>query len=62
MPPGENPAPEAGSHAQRAQLRGFLGVTLEDIRQLAAQRCRALHYLEQQFTHKNRTIDKARST
>src|SRR5262249_6946948 len=51
--------PETAGHAQRAQLRGFLGVTLDDIRQLAAQRCRALHYLEQQFTHKNRTIDKA---
>jgi hypothetical protein len=46
------------SHAQRAQLRGFLGVTLDDIRQLAAQRCRALHYLEKQFTHKNRSIEK----
>ena len=34
-------------------------MTLDDIRQLAAQRCRALHYLEQQFTHKNRSIDKA---
>ena len=48
-----------GSHAQRAQRRGFLGVTLDDIHQLAAQRCRALHYLEQQFTYKNRSIDKA---
>ena len=56
---GKLPAPEADSHAQRAQLRGFQGVTVEDIRQLAAQRCRALHYLEKQFTHKNRTIDKA---
>src|SRR5215471_15731763 len=53
------PAPEAARHVQRAQLRGFLGISLDDIRQLAAQRCRALHYLEQQFTHKNRTIDKA---
>jgi hypothetical protein len=53
------PASEMDSHAQRAQLRGFLGVTLDDIRQLAAQRCRALHYLEKQFTHKNRSIDKA---
>jgi hypothetical protein len=56
---GKLPAPEADSHPQRAQLRGFLGVTLDDIRQLAAQRCRALHYLEKQFTHKNRSIDKA---
>jgi AAA domain/PD-(D/E)XK nuclease superfamily len=56
---GKLAPPEAASHAYRAQLRGFLGVTLDDIRQLAAQRCRALHYLEQQFTHKNRRIDKA---
>jgi hypothetical protein len=56
---GKLPAPEADGHTQRAQLRGFLGVTLDDMRQLAAQRCRALHYLEQQFTHKNRSIDKA---
>jgi hypothetical protein len=56
---GKLAPPEAASHAHRAQLRGFLGVTLDDIRQLAAQRCRALHYLEQQFTHKNRSIDKA---
>jgi len=55
---GKLPASETGRHAQRAQLRGFLGVTLDDIRQLAAQRCRALHYLEKQFTYKNRTIDK----
>jgi hypothetical protein len=34
-------------------------VTFEDIRRLAAQRCQALHYLEQQFTHKNRSLDKA---
>jgi hypothetical protein len=50
---GALPAPEAASDGQRAQLRGFLGVTIDDIRQLAAQRCRALHYLEKQFTHKN---------
>src|SRR5712691_11185257 len=50
---------EAASPAQRAQLRGFQGVTREAICQLAAQRCRALHYLEQQFTYKNRSIDKA---
>jgi hypothetical protein len=56
---GKLSAPEADSHTHQAQLRGFLGVTLDDIRQLAAQRCRALHYLEQQFTHKNRSIDKA---
>jgi hypothetical protein len=55
----ELPAPKADSHAQRAQLRGFLDVTIDDIRQLAAQRCRALQYLEKQFTHKNRSIDKA---
>jgi AAA domain len=56
---GKLAPPEAASHTQRAQLRGFLGVTIDDIRQLAAQRCRALHYLEYQFTYKNRSIDKA---
>jgi hypothetical protein len=56
---GKLPAPEADRHPHQTQLRGFLGVTLDDIRQLAAQRCRALQYLEQQFTHKNRSIDKA---
>jgi hypothetical protein len=56
---GKLAPPEAASHAHWAQLRGFLGVTLDDIRQLAAQRCRALHYLEKQFTYKNRSIDKA---
>jgi hypothetical protein len=38
---GKLPTPETDSHTQQAQLRGFLGVTLDDIRQLAAQRCRA---------------------
>jgi AAA domain/PD-(D/E)XK nuclease superfamily len=56
---GKLPTPEAGNQEQLAQMRGFLGVTVEDIRQLAAQRCRALHYLEKQFTHKNRTVEKA---
>jgi AAA domain-containing protein len=56
---GKLPAPEADSHTHQAQLRGFLGVAVDDICQLAAQRCRALHYLEQQFTYKNRSLDKA---
>jgi hypothetical protein len=56
---GKLPASEMDSHAQQAQLRGFQGVVMEDIHQLAAQRCRALHYLEQQFTSKNHRIDKA---
>ena len=59
---GKLSTPEADSHTQRAQLRGFLGVTLDDIRQLAAQRCRALHYLEQQFTHKTAPSKKRHST
>jgi hypothetical protein len=55
---GKLPTPEAASPEQ-AQMRGFLGVTVADICQLAVQRCRALHYLEKQFTHKNRAVDKA---
>src|SRR5438094_3887269 len=55
---GKLPTPEAGNQEQLAHMRGFLGVTVQDIRQLAAQRCRALHYLETQFTHRNRTVEK----
>jgi hypothetical protein len=55
---GKLPTPTAAHPAQQAQLRGFQGVTRDAILQLAAQRCRALHYLEQQFTYKNRSIDK----
>jgi CRISPR/Cas system-associated exonuclease Cas4 (RecB family) len=43
---------------ERAQLRGFAGVTADDIRGLAAQRARALHYVEKQFTHRNRAVEK----
>jgi hypothetical protein len=60
MPRGANcPRLRQLRDPQPAQLRGFVGVTLDDILQLAAQRCRALHYLEKQFTYKNRSIDKA---
>jgi hypothetical protein len=56
---GTLPDPASARDTHQAQLRGFLGVTGDDIRQLAALRCRALHYLEQQFPYKNRSIDKA---
>src|SRR5439155_3983069 len=41
---GTLPDPASARDTHRAQLRGFLGVTRDDIRQPAAQRCRALHY------------------
>jgi hypothetical protein len=49
---------DAMSDDERAQLRGFAGVTADEIRRLAAQRARALHYIEKQFTHKNRAVEK----
>src|SRR5262249_45960143 len=55
---GKLPAPAAVSQGQQTQLLGFLGVTLDDMCRLAAQRCRALHHIEQQFTHKNRAVEK----
>ncbi|MCI0391520.1 MAG: AAA domain-containing protein [Acidobacteria bacterium] len=50
---------EAASQDELAQMRGFLGVTADEIRRLAAHRCRALHYIEQQFPYKNRFVDKS---
>ena len=58
-PRGANSLHLRAASPEQAQMRGFLGVTVADICQLAVQRCRALHYLEKQFTHKNRAVDKA---
>jgi hypothetical protein len=44
--------------ATRAELRGFRGVTADEIRMLAAHRCRALRHLEEQFARQNRRIEK----
>jgi hypothetical protein len=43
---------------ERTQIRGFLGTTIEDVRALAVERCRALQFIEESFTHKNRQVEK----
>jgi hypothetical protein len=43
---------------ERTQLRGFMGVSLEDIRALAFERCRALRFIEESFQYKNRQVEK----
>jgi hypothetical protein len=50
---------KAPNQDQMAQLRGFLGVTPDEIRRLAARRCRALYHIEQQFQYKNRFVEKS---
>jgi hypothetical protein len=52
---GESPEMAAGA---RAQIRGFLGTTMEDVRALALERCRALRYIEESFKYKNRQVEK----
>jgi len=55
---GELEAPENVSDAARMQLEGFLGTTIEELRELAILRCRALQYIEESFGYKNREIEK----
>jgi hypothetical protein len=43
---------------ERTQIRGFMGVGLEDIRALAIERCRALRFIEESFQYKNRQVEK----
>ena len=42
----------------RAQLRGFLGASQEDIKALAAARLDALRHIEESFQRKNRLLEK----
>lgn len=42
----------------RAQVRGFAGVTLEQIRDLARARTRAMQHVEGRFTRKNKQVRK----
>jgi hypothetical protein len=42
----------------RAQLRGFLGTEVAQIKQLASQRLRALRHIEESFRYKNRRVEK----
>jgi hypothetical protein len=50
-------SPEMQEQA-RTQIRGFMGVSLEDIRALAVERCRALRFIEESFQYKNRQVEK----
>ena len=43
---------------ERAQVRNFLGVAIEDVRSLALERCRALRFIEESFKYKNRQVEK----
>jgi hypothetical protein len=52
---GESPLMGA---QERTQVRGFLGTTIEDVRALAVERCRALRFIEESFKYKNRQVEK----
>ncbi|HEV2880945.1 MAG TPA: AAA domain-containing protein [Pyrinomonadaceae bacterium] len=43
---------------ERTQVRGFLGTTIEDVRALSIERCRALRFIEESFKYKNRQVEK----
>jgi hypothetical protein len=42
----------------RAQIRGFLGATQDDIKALAGQRLDALRHIEESFRNKNKKVEK----
>lgn len=42
----------------RAQMRSFLGTTVEDIKSVAARRLAALQHIEERFQYKNRRVEK----
>ena len=52
---GETPEMEEKT---RSEVRAFLGTTVEQIQSLALQRSRALRYIEESFTYKNRRVEK----
>jgi hypothetical protein len=43
---------------ERSYVRNFLGVTMNDVRALAALRCRALRHVEESFKQKNKRVEK----
>ena len=55
---GELPSGASAAERERAQLRGFLGVTAAELRAFAAARTRAMQHIEESFTHKNRHVEK----
>jgi CRISPR/Cas system-associated exonuclease Cas4 (RecB family) len=56
---GKLPAPATLAEQTRKQIRGFLGVTQEEIQRLAIYRCRALLHIESQFSRKSLSIEKS---
>ncbi|HWS54413.1 MAG TPA: AAA domain-containing protein [Pyrinomonadaceae bacterium] len=51
-------AAEDSKERERAQLRGFAGVTADEVKRFAAARARAMQHVEQSFTFKNRRVGK----
>jgi len=49
---------EGAGERARAQLRGFAGVTAEQVRDFARARTRAMQHVEESFTYKNRKVEK----
>jgi hypothetical protein len=49
---------ESSPRRERAQVRGFLGVGREEIRDFAHARTRAMQHVEESFTYKNRRVEK----
>jgi hypothetical protein len=43
---------------ERSYVRAFLGVSMDDVRSLAALRCRALRHIEESFKQKNNRVEK----
>ncbi|MDT7604058.1 MAG: hypothetical protein QOF61_2055 [Acidobacteriota bacterium] len=43
---------------ERGYVRAFTGATMDDVRSLAALRCKALRHVEESFKQKNRQIEK----
>jgi hypothetical protein len=49
---------ESSPQRERAQVRGFLGVKAEEIRDFALARTRAMQHVEESFAYKNRRVEK----
>lgn len=49
---------ENSPHEARAQIRGFLGTTPDDLKALASARLDALRHVEESFGYKNRQVEK----
>ena len=49
---------EEAHERTRSQVRGFLGVTVEQIRDFALARARAMQHVEESFVYKNKKVEK----